>query len=330
MTAKMKRRDFITLIGGAAAAWPLVARAQQPSMPVIGFLSSGTQESDAFRLTAIRRGLNEVGYVVGRNVAIEYRWAENQNERLPKLAMELVHRPVTVMVATGGPAALAARVSTSVIPILFLVGIDPVTSGLVASINRPNGNATGVSLVARELNAKKLELLHELLPTAAGIGVLLNPSNPSIETFTSEVTEAASSLKQRIVVLKISTDYDLDAALANLVEQHVGGIVVTDDPFFTNHRDRLAALAARYRIPAIYPWREYVEVGGLVSYGPSFTDALRQVGIYVGRVLKGEKPADLPVILPSKFELVINLKTAKTLGLDIPPAVLARADEVIE
>ena len=230
MTAKMKRRDFITLIGGAAAAWPLVARAQQPSMPVIGFLSSGTQESDAFRLTAIRRGLNEVGYVVGRDVAIEYRGAENQNERLPKLAMELVHRPVTVMVATGGPAALAARVSTSVIPILFLVGIDPVTSGLVASINRPNGNATGVSLVARELNAKKLELLHELLPTATGIGVLLNPSNPSIETFTSEVTEAASSLKQRIVVLKISTDYDLDAALANLVEQHVGGIVVTDDP----------------------------------------------------------------------------------------------------
>jgi len=280
-------------------------------MPVIGFLSSGTQESDAFRLTAIRRGLNEVGYVVGRNVAIEYRWAENQNERLPKLAMELVHRPVTVMVATGGPAALAARVSTSVIPILFLVGIDPVTSGLVASINRPNGNATGVSLVARELNAKKLELLHELLPTAARIGVLLNPSNPSIETFTSEVTEAASSLKQRIVVLKISTDYDLDAALANLVEQHVGGIVVTDDPFFTNHRDRLAALAARHRIPAIYPWREYVEVGGLVSYGPSFTDALRQVGIYVGRVLKGEKPADLPVILPSKFELVINLKAAR-------------------
>ena len=329
MASYIRRRKFLATLGGAAV-WPLAARAQQSAMPVIGFLSSGTQESDAFRLTAIRRGLNEVGYVVGRNVAIEYRWAENQNERLPKLAMELVHRPVTVMVATGGPAALAARVSTSAIPILFLVGIDPVTSGLVASINRPNGNATGVSLVARELNAKKLELLHELLPTAAGIGVLLNPSNPSIETFTSEVTEAASSLKQRIVIFKISTDYDLDAAFANLVEQHVGGFVVTDDPFFTNHRDRLAALAARYRIPAIYPWREYVEVGGLVSYGPSFTDALRQVGIYVGRVLKGEKPADLPVILPSKFELVINLKAARALGLEIPSTLLARADEVIE
>jgi len=328
MPVTIGRREVITALGGAAAAWPLAARAQQSAMPVIGFLSSGTQESDAFRLTAIRRGLNEVGYVVGRNVAIEYRWAENQNERLPKLAMELVHRPVTVMVATGGPAALAARVSTSAIQILFLVGIDPVTSGLVASINRPNGNATGVSLVARELNAKKLELLHELLPTAARIGVLLNPSNPSIETFTSEVTEAASSLKQRIVVLKISTD--LDAALAKLVEQHVGGFVVTDDPFFTNHRDRLAALAARHRIPAIYPWREYVEVGGLVSYGPSLTDALRQVGIYVGRVLKGEKPADLPVILPSKFELVINLKAARALGLELPPTLLARADEVIE
>jgi putative ABC transport system substrate-binding protein len=326
----VKRREFITLLGGAAAAWPLAARAQQPAMPVIGFLSSGAQESDAFRLTAIRRGLNEVGYVVGHSVAIEYRWAENQYERLPKLAMELVHRPVTAMVATGGPAALAAKASTAAIPILFLVGIDPVTSGLVASINRPNGNATGVSLVARELNAKKLELLHELLPTAAGIGVLLNPSNPSIETFTSDVKEAASSLKQRIVVLKISTDYDLDAALANLVEQHVGGLVVTDDPFFTNRRDRLAVLAARHRIPAIYPWREFAEVGGLVSYGPSFTDALRQVGIYVGRVLKGEKPADLPVILPSKFELVINLKAARALGLDVPPMLLARADEVIE
>jgi putative ABC transport system substrate-binding protein len=325
----MKRRSFITLLGGAAA-WPLVTHAQQPTMPVIGFLSSGTQESDAFRLTAIRRGLNEVGYVVGRNVAIEYSWAENQNERLPKLAIELVHRPVTVILALGGPAALAARVSTATIPILFQVGIDPVTSGLVASINWPNGNATGVSLVSRELNAKKLELLHELLPTATGIGVLLNPSNPSIETFTSEVMEAASALKQRIVVLKIGTDYDLDATLANLVEQHVDGLVVTDDPFFTNRRDRIAALAAHHRIPAIYPWREYVEAGGLISYGPSVTDRFRQVGIYGGRVLKGEKPADLPVILPSKFELVINLKAARGLGLEIPPTLLARADEVIE
>jgi putative tryptophan/tyrosine transport system substrate-binding protein len=324
----MKRRQFIRLLGGAAAAWPLAARAQEHAMPVIGFLSSGTQESDAFRLPAIRRGLNEVGYVVGRNVAIEYRWAENQHERLPKLAMELVHRPVTVILAR--PAALAARVSTATIPILFQVGIDPVTSGLVASINRPNGNATGVRLVARELNAKKLELLHELLPTATGIGVLLNPSNPSIETFTSEVMEAASSLKQRIVVLKIGTDYDLDATLANLVEQRVYGLVVTDDPFFTNRRDRIAALAARHRIPAIYPWREYVEAGGLVSYGPSLTDAFRQSGIYVGRVLRGEKPAELPVIMPSKFELVINLKAARGLGLEIPPPLLARANEVIE
>jgi putative tryptophan/tyrosine transport system substrate-binding protein len=326
----LRRRQFIRLLGGAAAAWPLAARAQQPAMPVIGFLSSGTQESDAFRLPAIRRGLNEVGYVVGRNVAIEYRWAENQHERLPELAMELVHRPVTVILALGGPAALTARVSTATIPILFQVGIDPVTSGLVASINRPNGNATGVSLVSRELNAKKLELLHELLPTATGIGVLLNPSNPSIETFTSEVMEAASSLKQRIIVLKIGTDYDLDATLANLVEQRVYGLVVTDDPFFTNRRDRIAALAARHRIPAIYPWREYVEAGGLVSYGPSLTDAFRQSGIYVGRVLRGEKPAELPVIMPSKFELVINLKAARGLGLEIPPTLLARADEVIE
>jgi len=326
----MRRREFITLIGAVAAAWPLAAQAQQQAMPVIGLLSSGTQGSEAFRLTAIRRGLNEVGYVVGRDVAIEYRWAENQNEQLPKLAMELVHRSVTVIVATGGPAAIAAKLSTATIPVLFLVGIDPVTSGLVASINRPNGNATGVSLVSREMNAKKLELLHELLPTAARIGVLLNPNNPSIETFTSDVMEAASALRQQIAVLKISTDHELDTAMANLVEQRVDGIVVTDDPFFTNRRDRLATLATRHRIPAIYPWREYVEAGGLVSYGPSITNAYRQVGIYVGRVLKGEKPADLPVMLPSKFELVINLKTARALGVDVPPTLLARADEVIE
>src|SRR5262245_27186303 len=317
----MRRREFITLIGAVAAAWPLAAQAQQQAMPVIGLLSSGTQGSEAFRLTAIRRGLNEVGYVVGRDVAIEYRWAENQNEQLPKLAMELVHRSVTVIVATGGPAAIAAKLSTATIPVLFLVGIDPVTSGLVASINRPNGNATGVSLVSREMNAKKLELLHELLPTAARIGVLLNPSNPSMETFTSDVMGAASALRQQIAVLKISTDHDLDTAMANLVEQRVDGIVITDDPFFTNRRDRLAALATRHRIPAIYPWREYVEAGGLVSYGPSITNGYRQVGIYVGRVLKGEKPADLPVMLPSKFELVINLKTARALGIDVPPAL---------
>jgi ABC-type uncharacterized transport system substrate-binding protein len=244
--------------------------------------------------------------------------------------MELVHRPVTVILALGGPAALAARVSTATIPILFQVGIDPVTSGLVASINRPNGNATGVSLVARELNAKKLELLHELLPTATGIGVLLNPSNPSIETFTSEVMEAASSLKQRIVVLKIGTDYDLDATLANLVEQRVYGLVVTDDPFFTNRRDRIAALAARHRIPAIYPWREYVEAGGLISYGASIRETYRQNGIYVGQILKGARPADLPVQQPTKFEMVVNLTTAKIIGLEVPPSLLIRADEVIE
>jgi putative ABC transport system substrate-binding protein len=309
--------------------WPLAARAQPPTMPTIGFLSSrGSNDLPGY--TGFFAGLRQSGYQEGSNVAIEYCWAENQYDRLQKLAGQLVDRSVTAVVAMGGPAALAAKASTASIPIVFLVGIDPVASGLVTSMNRPNGNATGVSGVTREMNDKRLELLHELLPRAATIGVLLNPRNPSEENTTRDVMAAARALRQRIVIFSVGADRDLDMTSANLAEQRVDGLVVTDDPFLISHPDQLVALAARHRIPTIYPLREFVKAGGLISYGPNITEAYRQVGIYVGRILSGAKISDLPVQEPTKFELVLNLKTAAALGIEVPTSILLRADEVIE
>jgi putative ABC transport system substrate-binding protein len=325
----MRRREFITLLGGAAATWPLTARAQQP-MPVVGYLGSTDADKTAHILAAFRQGLNETGHVEGKNIAIEYRFAEGQYQRLPILAADLVHRHVAVLVAGGGPAARAAKAATTSIPIVFNVGVDPIASELVASIGRPGGNATGTSVVARELNAKKLELLRELVPAGTIIGVLLNPSNPNHEILSQEILAAATRLGQRILVLHVRTEDDFDMTFVNLREQHAHGLVVTDDPLFSNPRTPLIALAARHNIPTIYPWREQVEAGGLISHGPSITQAFRQVGIYTGQILKGAKPADLPVFEPTRFETVLNLKTAKALGLDLPTTTLLRADEVIE
>jgi putative ABC transport system substrate-binding protein len=317
------------VIAGSAAAWPLTARAQQPTMPVIGFLSSTDPNKTRHTLAAFRRGLGEAGHAEGKNLAIEYRWAEGQYQRLPELAADLVRRQVTVMVAGGGPAARAATAATTSIPIVFNVGVDPVASGLVASIGRPGRNATGTSVVARELNAKKLELLRELVPTSTVIGVLLNPANPSIEILSQELLVAAA-VGQEILILHARAERDFDVLFANLLQQHAHGLVVTDDPLFSNPESPLIALAARHKIPTIYPWREQVEAGGLISHGPSITQAYHQVGIYTGRILEGAKPADLPVFEPTKFETVLNLKTAKALGLDVPTSTLLRADEVIE
>jgi putative tryptophan/tyrosine transport system substrate-binding protein len=327
----MKRRDFITLLGGAAAApstlWPLAARAQQSAMPVVGFLGSQSPDDG---VTAVRRGLSQTGYVEGRNIAIEFRWAEGRYDRLPSLVADLIGRQVAVIIAGGGPAARAAKAATATIPIVFFVGVDPVTSGLVASIGRPGGNATGTTGVGRELNAKKLELLCELVPTATVIGLLVNPSNPYHETYSRDIKAAASGRGLQILDLNVRTERDLDTTLANLRQQHADGLLVTDEPLFAGLRVQLVALAARYNIPTIYPWREDAQAGGLISHGPRRTDTLRQVGIYAGRILKGDKPSDLPVLQPTKFETVLNLKTATALGLDVPTSTLLRADEVIE
>jgi len=298
---------------------------------VIGFLHPATAESSAQVLAAFRRGLGETGYVEGRNVALEFRWADGRNDRLPALAAELVGRRVAVIAAPGGDSsAFALKAATTTIPVVFIAGIDPVATGLVASMNRPEGNVTGVSVISRELNAKKLELLRELVPAAATIAVLLNPNNPSSALLTADMQEAARALGQQILVLHAGTERDLDAALASLAEQHAGALVVTDDPFFTTSRDQLVALAARHRIPAIYAFREFIEAGGLAYYGTSIIDAFRQLGVYTGRILKGTKPADLPVQQPTRFELIVNLKMATALGLNVPTSILLRADEVIE
>jgi putative ABC transport system substrate-binding protein len=328
----MKRRDFIALIGGGAATWPLAARAQQPPMPVIGLLSSASAAPSAYLLNALRQGLSESGYIEGQNVAIEYRWADGQYDRLPSLAVELVRRGVAVIVATGagGLAAQAAKTATSIIPIVFSSAVDPIRAGLVASINRPGGNATGIIQFAALLEAKRLQLLHELVPNAAVIGVLLNPTNPSAETQTTDVHTAARSIGRKIHVVTASTEGEFDAAFASLVRQRSGGLLVAADPFFNSRREQLVALAARYVLPAIYEWREFAEAGGLISYGNSITDAYRQIGVYTGRILRGASPADLPVVQPTKFELVINLKTAKALGLTVPNSMQLLADEVIE
>ena len=326
----MRRRKFIKLIGGAAAAWPLAAWAQQ-AMPVIGFLSTGSPQSDVFRLAAVRQGLAEAGYVEGRNFAFEYRWAQDQYERLPALAAELVRRGVALIVTAGGSTpTVAAKSATATIPIVFVTGTDPIKLGLVASLNRPGSNITGVSFLVNTLVAKQFEVLHEAVPKTALIGYLVNPTYTNAEADTRSVLAAAEVVGQKLLLLQAHTDSELEAAFVTLTQQRAGALVVGADPFFFDRRDKLVELAARHKVPAIYFVREFASAGGLMSYGTSITEAYRIVGLYAGRILKGEKPAELPVQQSTKVELVVNLKTAKALGLTVPPALLARADEVIE
>ena len=328
---EMRRRDFIKVIAGSAAALPLAARAQQTAMPVIGYLQSASPSYFAQFSDAVRQGLNEIGYVEGQNVAIERRSAEGHYDRLTALAVGLVDRQVAVILAAGGTdPAKAAKAATSNIPIVFVSAADPVRTGLVASLNRPGGNVTGVSLLASALDAKKLGLLRELAPKASTIGVLINPDYPSANSQREEAQQAAARLSLRPLMLSARADGEIDLAFASAARQGADALLVATDPFLLSRRERLVALAARYAVPAIYAQREVVTAGGLISYGPHFWDGYRQAGAYVGRVLKGEKPADLPVLQPTKFELVINLKTAKALGLEVPDRLLALADEVIE
>ena len=324
----MKRREFITLLGGSAA-WPLAARAQQPTMPVIGFLRSTTLKPFENLVTAFRQGLKEEGFVEGQNVAVEYRYAENQLDRLSGLVADLIRRPVAV-IAGDTLAAIPMKAATSTVPIVFMTGGDPVRSGLVDSLNRPGGNVTGVVFFGAALGAKRLELLHQLVPSAATIAMLVDPNSPSTEAERTDVQAAAEAIRRQLVILDVSIDRDIDTVVAALVERQVGGLLVGAGTFLSSSRERIAALAARHRLPAIYSQREATLAGGLMSYGPSTSDAYRQAGLYVGRILKGEKAGDLPVMRSTKFELVINLKTAKSLSLELPATLLALADEVIE
>jgi putative tryptophan/tyrosine transport system substrate-binding protein len=326
----MKRRELMLLVGGAAAGWPLAARAQQKAMPVIGYLSAGSPGPSAPSLAAFHQGLSEAGYVEGQNVAIEYRWAEGRYDRLPALAADLVSRKVDVITTTGGVSVLAAKSATSTIPIVFSSGTDPVELGLVASLARPGGNLTGVAFISIELMPKRLDLLSELVPHARVIALLVNPNSPIAQRIIGNMQEAARAKGLQLDILMASTEGEIDAAFETLVQQHAGALVVGGDTFFANRLDQIMALAAHHAVPAIYELREAVAGGGLISYGPSRSGTWHQVGTYVAKILKGAKPADLPVQKPTTFELVVNLRTAKALGLAVPQAILARADEVIE
>jgi putative tryptophan/tyrosine transport system substrate-binding protein len=327
----MKRREFIMLLGGAAAVWPVAARAQQAAVPVIGYLSPGTPEAAAYLVAAFRKGLSEGGYVEGRNVTIEYRWAYNDYARLPELAADLVSNRVAV-IATGGGSrtALAAKAATATIPIVFTTGSDPVQDGLVASLNQPGGNVTGVNAMQVEAQEKRVGLLHELLPATRRLAVLVNPGNQMTDSLVTNTRAAAASIGQQVEVIAVSKADDIDTAFAGLAQQQVGALLVSPDTLLDNRRVQLVMLAVRHAVPAIYPFRESVQAGGLMSYGPSFVEIARLAGMYTARVLKGEKPVNLPVLRATKFEFVVNLQTAKLIGLTIPPTLLARADEVIE
>ena len=327
----MRRREFITLVGGAAAAWPPASRAQQPAMPVIGLLTAGSLASSAqVAAPAFRKGLAEAGFIEGANVAIEYRYAEGQYDRLPAMAADLIQRRVAMIVASPTPAALAAKTATATIPIVFSVPDDPVKLGLVASFSRPGNNATGVSFLLSELGAKQMGLLRELVPSAKRFGLLVNPRNENAETVTNDLKEAASKIGVEVALVQARDNREIEVAFAALVRSKVDALVVGTDPFFYSRRVQLATLAARNGLPTIYNVREYAEAGGLVSYGTNLSEALRLTGVYAGQILKGDKPADLPVVQSIKFDFVINLSTARALGLEVPPMLLARTDEVIE
>jgi putative tryptophan/tyrosine transport system substrate-binding protein len=326
----MKRREFITL-GGAAAAWPLAARAQQPAMPVIGLLHPGSPETNARFVAGFRKGLAETGYVEGRNILIEYRWGHGESTRLPELAADLVSRAANVIVTPGGvAAALAAKAETATIPIVFVIGVDPVQAGLVVSLNRPGGNVTGITSMNSGLAAKQLGLLHQLLQRDARFVVLVNSSNPQIRLAVADVKAAAAAMGQPLDIVTAKTNREITPAFKEAVQKRADAILISPDPLFSSRPVQLATLAARHAMPAIYALREFAESGGLISYGSNFTDMFRQAGTYVARILKGEKPADLPILQATKFELVINLQTAEVLGLAVPPSLLAIADEVIE
>ena len=325
------RREFITLLGGAAAAWPLAVRAQQPGVPVIGFLHTRSQDPFMPHAVAFPKALNAAGYVEGRNVRIEYRWAQGQYDRLPAMAADLVRRQVAVLVAGGGePSALAAQAATSTIPIVFVIGSDPVKAGLVASYNRPGGNITGINMLTDTLAAKRLGLLHELVPQAATVGFLWNPRFASAESQLRDVQEAARALALKVHVLPASAEKEIDQAFETIARERILALILNADPFLDIYRDKIVALASRHAVPTLYQFREHAAAGGLLSYGIDIIDAYHQAAFYVGRILKGDKPSDLPIMQPIKFELVINLRTARALGLDVPPSLLARADEVIE
>ena len=325
----MKRREFIKVIGGSAVAWPLGARAQQPKMPVVGFLNGGSPDGYALYVTGFLHGISETGYVESKNVTVDYQWARGQYDRLQVMAADLVRRKVAV-IAANTPAAPVAKAATTEIPIVFVSTGDPVMIGIVTSFNRPGGNVTGVGLLGSALETKRLELLHELVPGTTPIGVLVNPTNPAADLQLRELQEAAGVIKRQINIVRASTTFDIEKAFEIAAQQKAGALLVVQDPFYNSQREQLVALAAHHKLPVMYPLREFTDIGGLFSYGHNLVDGYRQMGVYAGRILKGEKPADLPVVQPTKFEFVINLKTAKTLGLTIPPSLLTTADEVIE